>query len=364
MKKYFALFLAALMLLSLAAGCALTGSDTPADPDATPAPSTTDGTDAEANLDLTAVVAEVGDEAVTLGDVKELFTRFHQGAKESTGTGLGLAYSKVLLEQHKGSIGAYNNEDKGATFYFPLPLHQAAGSIAASVSDSLLVKKTSSQPVPAPATHSAQPPLQPEEEKEVPLQPAPAAKGPDPSSRVYTLLVVDDQEDITQFLSESLKHDFKEILIAKNGVEALKVIRSNRPDAVISDVMMPRMDGYELCRKIKNDIAISHIPVVLLTAKTDEQSILTGYKTGADAYLPKPFDLEVVKQIVFNAPARSGEVCVTGQYTLAARGDHQLCRRIFPDQVEQVHRTAHRQSRAGHFAHREGNVHEPCLTVQ
>lgn len=234
------------------------------------------------------------------GDVKELFTRFHQGAKESTGTGLGLAYSKVLLEQHKGSIGAYNNEDKGATFYFTLPLHQAAGSIAASVSDSLLVKKTSSQPVPAPATHSAQPPLQPEEEKEVPLQPAPAAKGPDPSSRVYTLLVVDDQEDITQFLSESLKHDFKEILIAKNGVEALKVIRSNRPDAVISDVMMPRMDGYELCRTIKNDIAISHIPVVLLTAKTDEQSILTGYKTGADAYLPKPFDLEVVKQIVFN----------------------------------------------------------------
>lgn len=132
------------------------------------------------------------------------------------------------------------------------------------------------------------------------MQPAPAAKGPDPSSRVYTLLVVDDQEDITQFLSESLKHDFKEILIAKNGVEALKVIRSNRPDAVISDVMMPRMDGYELCRTIKNDIAISHIPVVLLTAKTDEQSILTGYKTGADAYLPKPFDLEVVKQIVFN----------------------------------------------------------------
>ena len=73
MKKYFALFLAALMLLSLAAGCALTGSDTPADPDATPAPSTTDGADAETDLDLTAVVAEVGDEAITLGDVKELY---------------------------------------------------------------------------------------------------------------------------------------------------------------------------------------------------------------------------------------------------------------------------------------------------
>lgn len=236
------------------------------------------------------------------GDVKELFTRFHQGAKESTGTGLGLAYSKVLLEQHKGSIGAYNNEGKGATFYFTLPLHQEEGSIAASVNDTLLVKSSSSITVSAAVKEGTTPlPTAKVKEEASPAIPAPTpTKNPERSTGTYTLLVVDDQEDITQFLSESLKHDFKEVLTARNGVEALKVIRNNRPDAVLSDVMMPRMDGYELCREIKSDIAISHIPVILLTAKTDEQSILTGYKTGADAYLPKPFDLEVVKQIVFN----------------------------------------------------------------
>ena len=116
----------------------------------------------------------------------------------------------------------------------------------------------------------------------------------------YTLLVVDDQETITQFLQEALRESFQEVLIAKDGVEALKVLGKNRPDAVISDVMMPRMDGYELCSRIKGDLTISHIPVILLTAKTDEQSILIGYKTGADAYLPKPFDLETLKQVVMN----------------------------------------------------------------
>ena len=112
--------------------------------------------------------------------------------------------------------------------------------------------------------------------------------------------MVDDQEDITRFLAESLKDSFRTILTAKDGVEALNILLSNRPDAVISDVMMPRMNGYELCQQIKKNLDISHIPVVLLTAKTDEQSVMMGYKTGADAYMPKPFDVEMVKQVVFN----------------------------------------------------------------
>ncbi|MDD6836115.1 MAG: response regulator, partial [bacterium] len=230
------------------------------------------------------VRVEVSDEGTGLqpGDEKELFTRFYQGAKESTGTGLGLAYSKVLLEQHKGTIGAYNNATKGATFYFTLPLTQE--QVIAEAPSTEVEQKSVEQPEFLEEAGTKK--LQQVEQKQEKYD--------------YTILVVDDQESITQFLHDALKESFKEVLTAKDGVEAMKVLQNNRPDAVISDVMMPRMDGYELCRRIKSDLNISHIPVLLLTAKTDEHSIQVGYKTGADAYLPKPFDLEVLKQIVLN----------------------------------------------------------------
>ena len=229
----------------------------------------------------------ISDEGTGLQAVnqEELFTRFYQGAKEKNGTGLGLAYSKVLLDQHGGTIGAYNNETKGATFFFTLPLRQAAVKEEEAVS-------ILSRPVAQPALA--------ETEAVTAEEQMGTAAGRPASLLPYTLLVVDDQETITQFLQEALRESFQEVLIAKDGVEALKVLGKNRPDAVISDVMMPRMDGYELCSKIKGDLTISHIPVILLTAKTDEQSILIGYKTGADAYLPKPFDLETLKQVVMN----------------------------------------------------------------
>ena len=120
------------------------------------------------------------------------------------------------------------------------------------------------------------------------------------ASTNFTLLVVDDQDSITQFLKDSLSETFKQVLIARDGVEALEMLHNNPIDAVVSDVMMPRMDGFELCSKIKKDLAISHIPVILLTAKTDDESMLLGYKTGADAYLPKPFDLDVLTQMILN----------------------------------------------------------------
>ena len=116
----------------------------------------------------------------------------------------------------------------------------------------------------------------------------------------YTVLVVDDQSSVTEIMQTTLAEHFKQVLTAKDGVEALKVLRSNRPDAVITDVKMPRMDGYELCRQIKQDITISHIPVVLMTDNTNRKRVMISYKTGADAYLPKPFDVELMMQVVIN----------------------------------------------------------------
>lgn len=114
----------------------------------------------------------------------------------------------------------------------------------------------------------------------------------------YSLLVVDDNQDLIDFLRDTMKVHFKQVYTAADGVEALEIVRKYQPDIVVSDVMMPRMNGYELCKQIKENIDISHIPVILLTARDDEQSQLHGYKIGADGYLTKPFEEEMLLELI------------------------------------------------------------------
>ena len=116
----------------------------------------------------------------------------------------------------------------------------------------------------------------------------------------YTILVVDDNPDMTDFLKRTFEGYFKRIIIAGDGVEALQLVRSHVPDIIVSDVMMPRMNGYKLCKTIKEDINISHIPVILLTARDDRQSQISGYKNGADGYLSKPFEVEMLMELIRN----------------------------------------------------------------
>lgn len=96
----------------------------------------------------------------------------------------------------------------------------------------------------------------------------------------YVALVVDDNQDMVHFLAKSLKSYFKHIYVASDGKEALQLAGNHNPDIIISDVMMPRMNGYELCKSIKEDITVSHIAIILLTARGDKQSLLNGYKNG------------------------------------------------------------------------------------
>lgn len=192
----------------------------------------------------------------------KLFSRFAQGQLNAQGTGLGLAYSYKLINLHGGTMGAFNNETEGSTFYFDLPLMENA-----------------------PAK-----PAQPQAFYEESVT-ANEFKEGDINLKTVTVLVVDDNKDLTDFLQESLSDQFKKVQVASNGVEALEKLRGPEvADLVISDVMMPEMDGFALCTAIKNDINISHIPVILLTAKTEGESVLTAYKIGADSYIPKPFD--------------------------------------------------------------------------
>ena len=208
-------------------------------------------------------------------NTQKLFTRFYQGTGEQSGTGIGLSYSKILVELHGGSIGAQDNQEAGATFFFELPLRQQSEEIICQPKAYLneLMSDDSKEQLPEESNFDTSP---------------------------YSVLVVDDNPDLTDFLKKSLREYFKRVIIASDGVEALQLTRSHVPDIIVSDVMMPRMNGYELCKNIKEDITISHIPIVLLTARDDKQSQLSGYKNGADAYLTKPFEVEMLMEIIRN----------------------------------------------------------------
>lgn len=208
-------------------------------------------------------------------NTQKLFTRFYQGTGEQSGTGIGLSYSKILVELHGGSIGAQDNQEAGATFFFELPLRQQSEEIICQPKAYLneLMSDDSKEQLPEENNFDTSP---------------------------YSVLVVDDNPDLTDFLKKSLGEYFKRVIIASDGVEALQLTRSHVPDIIVSDVMMPRMNGYELCKNIKEDITISHIPIVLLTARDDKQSQLSGYKNGADAYLTKPFEVEMLMEIIRN----------------------------------------------------------------
>ncbi len=208
-------------------------------------------------------------------NTRKLFTRFYQGTGEQSGTGIGLSYSKILVELHGGSIGARDNPEVGATFFFELPLKQQSEEIICQPKAYLneLMSDDSKEQLPEESNF-------------------------DTSS--HCVLVADDNPDLTEFLKKSLGEYFKRVIIASDGMEALQLSKSHIPDIIVSDVMMPKMNGYELCKKIKEDITISHIPIVLLTARDDKQSRLSGYKNGADAYLTKPFEIEMLMEIIRN----------------------------------------------------------------
>lgn len=205
-------------------------------------------------------------------DSDRLFHRFYQGEHNKSGSGIGLSYAKLLIEMHGGNIGAYNNMNKGATFYYELPI----------LTDTSLPEEikndNNSENIPIPLDIS----------------------GIDISCSGYSLLIVEDKQELRMFLKDSFKDVFNHISTAEDGMAALDLIKTKQPDIIVSDVMMPRMDGYELCRRIKEDVEVSHIPIILLTAKCDQDSTSTGYKLGADFYLSKPFELDFLLTLIVN----------------------------------------------------------------
>lgn len=208
-------------------------------------------------------------------DKQKLFTRFYQGEESQSGTGIGLSYSRILAELHGGSIGVMDNVDRGVTFFFELPSREDSEEFICQPKPYLNELMTENSTISLP--------------EEL-----------DYDTRSHTILVVDDNTNLTDFLEKSLTEYFKKVIVASNGVEALRLVKDYAPDIVVSDIMMPQMNGYDLCKNIKEDISISHIPVILLTARGDKDSQISGYKNGADAYLTKPFEVDILMEIIRN----------------------------------------------------------------
>ena len=214
----------------------------------------------------------------------KIFDRFYQAEvnlkKEGSGTGIGLAHARELLELMHGTIEVKSTAGKGSTFTVRIPVgREHLNENEYTIADAGW-KVTG--PVPeVRKTTAAQKDL------------IHSAKGKSVAGTKPRLLVVEDNADILWLLSDKLGSEF-EVMEAIDGSAGLKLATEHMPDLVITDLMMPRMDGAELCRKLKTDLRTSHIPVIMLTAKATPDDKMAGLETGADDYITKPFDIREV----------------------------------------------------------------------
>ncbi len=226
-------------------------------------------------------------------DAKELeriFDRFYQTKNilDYKGTGVGLHLTRSLVNLHHGQVFAENRDDgrTGSRFVVRLPM----GCDHLRKDEMGTPRMASSMPLPMDieeVTAYNFSTLSKEDEEF------------SPSRSRYGVLIVEDDEEIRRYLRQELSDRYR-VAEATNGREALDYVFKNEPDLVISDIMMAEMDGLTLCRKIKQNIRLNHIPVVLLTARTREEDNLEGLNVGADAYMTKPFSVEVLRHTVRN----------------------------------------------------------------
>lgn len=195
------------------------------------------------------------------------------------GTGIGLNYVKCLIEKHHGEIIAKLGEERGMIFCFALPVEFSEyGANEIEIEENVEVYPHTPQSVSFAD-------ITPREESEDENKPV--------------ILVVEDNAELSLFIRQFLKEEYH-IVAASDGREGYEKALEIIPDMIISDVLMPVMNGYELCHEIKNDINLCHIPFVILTAKTMEKDYMDGYMQGADIYLNKPFNPLLLKTIISN----------------------------------------------------------------
>ncbi len=221
-------------------------------------------------------------------NIERLFENYFQGdsfGKQNTGYGIGLALSKSIVEIHKGTLVVSSEKSTDGQyitcFTIALPKGNSHFSTAQIVNHSSTIVTAQDMAI-APTGQAGPASL---------LSPTEAIKN--------TVLLVEDNAGIRTFIKNALQQQYH-ILESNNGLEGLSQAMESVPDLVISDVMMPEMDGLTFCSRMKNDVRTSHIPVILLTAKTEVQHQVSGLQTGADVYLTKPFSIQVLELQIRN----------------------------------------------------------------
>ena len=213
-------------------------------------------------------------------DQERIFQPFFQAEGNQPGTGIGLNIVKNIVTRHHGTISVDSEIGKGSTFTIILPVIQ-----------------TVTEPIE---------PANPSEPKAIDDHTAPAQSSnttinyqQSTVNNQQSMLIVDDSEDMRQFLENNFKDKYH-IITAGDGIEALHLLQKHQVSIIISDWMMPRMDGAEFCRRVRQNPLTSHIPFVMLTAKTDDNSKVKGMDVGADAYIEKPFSVQYLEACIRN----------------------------------------------------------------
>ena len=218
---------------------------------------------------------------ISSDELPYIFDRFYQAKNAGRGTGIGLAIVKAFTELHHGEVSATSIEGKGSTFTIHIPVRQK-GEVTNQPTEKIeqLVEPSSAQEVPNQARHIDEL-----------IQPYQTDKP--------EVLIIDDNIDIRTYLRSVLSEKYN-VSEAADGKVGLELARKIVPDIVLSDIMMPVMDGLAFCQQLKTDKAISHIPVILLTARSLDEQRAEGYEHGADAYLSKPFSLRLLLSRIDN----------------------------------------------------------------
>ena len=218
---------------------------------------------------------KIADTGIGISDVdkEHIFERFyqagHKGVEETTGNGIGLSLVRDFVTLHEGEVKVFDNIGMGSVFVIQFPVKHVETQVQ-------LPEETGM-------------PAGDEEDKEMKEE----AREEMERKKFPLLLIVDDNEDFRIFMRYSLELQYR-VKLAVNGKEAWEMMQEELPDLVISDVMMPQMDGNELCRLIKQDKRTAHIPVILLTARQNTEAKLEGLQTGADDYVTKPFNMTIL----------------------------------------------------------------------
>lgn len=209
-----------------------------------------------------------------------VFERFYRAeqkqAATQVGSGIGLNMVYEYVKLHQGKVSLESEEGKGSRFIVDIPTDLKHALQQEAVQDNLVA--------PSPAMDAIDGATEVQGQKKI----------------EKTVMVVEDNDDFRHFLHRELSHIYNKVLVAKDGMDGALKAEEENPDLIVSDVMMPRMNGTDMCRRIKENIETSHIPVILLTAWSTDEGRTEGYKAGADAYIAKPFDMGVLLARISN----------------------------------------------------------------